>query len=84
MHQQQRCVGVVTSVSLKSWRRYAIVFAFVIAAVLTPPDVISQLSLAVPTILLYEASILSVRLVERRRREADAAAAAAAAGEAAE
>ena len=54
-------IGVVTSDSLKSWRRYAIVFAFVIAAVLTPPDVISQLSLAIPTILLYEASILSVR-----------------------
>jgi sec-independent protein translocase protein TatC len=77
-------IGVVTSDSLKSWRRYAIVFAFVVAAVLTPPDVISQLSLALPTILLYEASILSVKLVERRRREADAAAAATAAGEAAE
>ena len=77
-------IGVVTSDALKSWRRYAIVFAFVIAAVLTPPDVISQLSLAIPTILLYEASILSVKLVERRRREADAAAAASAAGEAAE
>ena len=58
--------------------------AFVVAAVLTPPDVISQLSLAIPTILLYEASILSVKYVERRRREADAAAAASAAGEAAE
>jgi sec-independent protein translocase protein TatC len=77
-------IGVVTSDSLKSWRRYAIVFAFVVAAVLTPPDVISQLSLALPTILLYEASILSVRLVERRRREAEAAAAASATGEAAE
>jgi sec-independent protein translocase protein TatC len=77
-------IGVVNSDSLKSWRRYAIVFAFVIAAVLTPPDVISQLSLAIPTILLYEASILSVKLVERRRRESEAAAAASAAGEAAE
>lgn len=77
-------IGVVTSDSLKSWRRYAIVFAFVIAAVLTPPDVISQLSLALPTLLLYEASILSVKLVERRRRDAEAAAAASAAGEAAE
>jgi len=77
-------IGVVNSDSLKSWRRYAIVFAFVIAAVLTPPDVISQLSLALPTILLYEASILSVKLVERRRRETEAAAAASATGEAAE
>jgi sec-independent protein translocase protein TatC len=77
-------IGVVTSDSLKSWRRYAIVFAFIVAAVLTPPDIISQLSLALPTLLLYEASILSVKLVERRRREAEAAAAASAAGEAAE
>jgi len=47
--------------------------------VLTPPDVISQLSLAIPTILLYEASILSVRLVERRRESQEATAAAEAA-----
>jgi len=76
-------IGVLTSATLKSWRRYAIVFAFIVAPVLTPPDVISQLSLAIPTMLLYEASILSVRMVERRR-EAEATAAAAAAGEAAE
>jgi sec-independent protein translocase protein TatC len=71
-------IGVLTSATLKSWRRYAIVFAFIIAAVLTPPDVISQLSLAIPTMLLYEASILSVRMVERRRERDEAAAAAAA------
>lgn len=74
-------IGVLTSTSLKSWRRYAIVFAFVVAAVLTPPDVISQLSLAIPTILLYEASILSVRMVERRRAESEARDAAAEAAE---
>jgi sec-independent protein translocase protein TatC len=74
-------IGVLTSTSLKSWRRYAIVFAFVVAAVLSPPDVISQLSLAIPTILLYEASILSVRLVERRRAASEAANAAAEAAE---
>jgi sec-independent protein translocase protein TatC len=74
-------IGVLTSTSLKSWRRYAIVFAFVVAAVLTPPDVISQLSLAIPTILLYEASILSVRMVERRRAASEAEAAAAEAAE---
>jgi sec-independent protein translocase protein TatC len=68
-------IGVLTSATLKSWRRYAIVFAFIIAAVLTPPDVISQLSLAIPTVLLYEASILSVRMVERRRERDEAAAA---------
>jgi sec-independent protein translocase protein TatC len=68
-------IGVLTSATLKSWRRYAIVFAFILAAVLTPPDVISQLSLAIPTMLLYEASILSVRMVERRRERDEAAAA---------
>jgi sec-independent protein translocase protein TatC len=72
---------VLTSATLKSWRRYAIVFAFIIAAVLTPPDVISQLSLAIPTILLYEASILSVRMVERRRAASETADAAAEAAE---
>jgi sec-independent protein translocase protein TatC len=69
-------VGVVTSQTLKSYRRYAIVLAFIAAAVLTPPDIISQLGLAIPTLLLYEASILAVRMVEKRRATAEAAAAA--------
>jgi sec-independent protein translocase protein TatC len=69
--------GIIDSQFLKDKRRYAIVFVFVIAAVLTPPDVISQFALAVPTLLLYEASILSVRMVERKRAEAEAARAAA-------
>ncbi len=60
-------VGVVTSAGLARWRRYAIVLAFVAAAVLTPPDVFSQVSLALPIIVLYEISILMARLVERRR-----------------
>ena len=50
--------------------------AFVAAAVLTPPDVISQIGLAIPTLLLYEASIFSVRYVERKRAAEDAARAA--------
>jgi sec-independent protein translocase protein TatC len=57
-------IGIVTSEMLKSKRRYFIVVAFVIAAVLTPPDVLSQMSLAVPLLLLYEGSIWSVRMVE--------------------
>jgi sec-independent protein translocase protein TatC len=69
--------GIIDSQFLKDKRRYAIVIVFAVAAVLTPPDVISQLALAVPTLLLYEASILSVRMVERRRVEAEAARAAA-------
>jgi sec-independent protein translocase protein TatC len=65
--------GIVDSKFLKEKRRYAVVVVFVLAAVLTPPDVISQFALAVPTLLLYEASILSVRWVEKRRAEAEAA-----------
>jgi sec-independent protein translocase protein TatC len=75
-------IGIVTSDMLKSGRRYAIVLAFVAAAVLTPPDIISQFGLALPTLLLYEGSIISVRMVERRRAR-DAAAREAAAGKAA-
>ncbi len=60
-------VGIVTSDQLKAKRRYFIVIAFVIAAVLTPPDVLSQLSLALPLIALYEGSIWSVRVVESGR-----------------
>jgi sec-independent protein translocase protein TatC len=72
-------IGLVTSAQLKAKRKYAIVGAFVLAAVLTPPDVISQMSLAVPLLLLFEGSIWSVRVVERKAK-AQAAAAAAAAG----
>lgn len=59
-------IGVVTSQQLKDKRRYFIVGAFVIAAILTPPDVLSQLSLALPLMGLYEASIYAVRIVERK------------------
>ena len=59
-------VGIITSEQLKEKRRYFIVGAFVIAAVLTPPDVLSQLSLALPLMALYEGSIWSVRLVEKK------------------
>jgi sec-independent protein translocase protein TatC len=64
-------VGLVTSDQLKAKRRYAIVGVFIAAAVLTPPDVLSQMSLAIPLLLLFEGSIWSVRMVERRKaREA--------------
>ncbi len=59
-------IGVITSAQLRAKRKFAIVGAFGIAAVLTPPDVLSQLSLAGPLILLYEGSIWSVHFVERR------------------
>lgn len=60
-------VGIIGSDFLKKQRRYAIVLVFVIAAVLTPPDVFSQLALAIPGLLLYEASIISVSMIEKRR-----------------
>jgi sec-independent protein translocase protein TatC len=69
-------VGLVTSEQLKSKRRYFIVLAFVIAAILTPPDVLSQMSLALPLLALYEGSVWSVRMVERRAAAARAAEAA--------
>ncbi len=62
-------VGLVTSDFLKRNRRYSVVFAFVVAAVLTPPDVISQFALAIPLIALYEASIWSVWLIEKQRAD---------------
>ncbi|MFC0219181.1 sec-independent protein translocase protein TatC [Pseudochelatococcus lubricantis] len=65
--------GVIDSAFLTSKRRYAIVIVFAVAAVLTPPDIISQIALAVPTLLLYELSIVSVRLTEKKRAAADAA-----------
>src|SRR5262249_4502746 len=68
--------GFLSSETLKSGRRYAIVLAFIAAAVLTPPDVISQIALALPTIVLYEASIFSVKYVERKRAAEEAARAA--------
>jgi sec-independent protein translocase protein TatC len=66
--------GFIDSAWLVAKRRYAIVVVFVIAAVLTPPDVISQIALAVPTLLLYEASIYVVRMVEKRQKVDEGAA----------
>jgi sec-independent protein translocase protein TatC len=74
-------IGIITSQQLKEKRRYFIVAAFVLAAVLTPPDVISQLSLAVPLLILYEGSIWSVRIVEKKAKEEAAAKEAAAKAE---
>ena len=59
-------IGILTSKQLKEKRRYFIVVAFIIAAVLTPPDVISQMSLAIPLLILYEGSIIAVSVVEKK------------------
>jgi len=67
-------LGVVTVEKLKEWRSYFIVGAFIVAAVVTPPDVVSQLALAIPMCLLYELGILASRLVSSpRKAAADAA-----------
>jgi sec-independent protein translocase protein TatC len=70
-------VGLTNAKWLREKRRYAIVGVFVIAAVLTPPDVISQLALATPTLLLYEISIYLVAMTEKKYEAEQAAKAAA-------
>jgi sec-independent protein translocase protein TatC len=61
--------GIVTRAQLSSGRRYAIVGAFAIAAVLTPPDIVSQLLLAVPLCLLYELALIAIWFTEKRRKK---------------
>ncbi|MGF1562060.1 MAG: twin-arginine translocase subunit TatC [Geminicoccaceae bacterium] len=65
-------VGLISADDLVRNRKFAIVGVFVVAAVLTPPDIISQIGLGIPIIILYEISIISVRMVERRRAQAEA------------
>ena len=67
-------MGVVSVEKLRSLRRYAIVLAFVVAAVITPPDALSMMLLAIPMILLYEAGVLAAALLVRRRKVARGAA----------
>ena len=63
--------GLASADGLRSKRKYAIVAVFALAAFLTPPDPISQIGLALPTLLLYEISILAVRMVEKKRESAE-------------
>ncbi|WP_374515012.1 twin-arginine translocase subunit TatC [Brevundimonas sp.] len=65
--------GIISAKTMAEGRRYAIVAVVVLAAIVTPPDPISQLMLAVPLVLLYEVSIWCVRLIEMRRKKADEA-----------
>ena len=62
-------VGIVSVDGLRRGRRYAIVGMFVVAAIITPPDIISQIGLAVPLILLYEISILAAAWMQRKPKE---------------
>lgn len=65
--------GMVTSKGLAEKRKYAVVLTFAAAALLTPPDIISQIGLGIPILLLYEISILGTKIVEKKRAERDAA-----------
>jgi sec-independent protein translocase protein TatC len=65
-------VGIIDSKYLSKMRRYAIVAVVGIAAVLTPPDLISMISLALPMLLLYEGSVIAVKVLEKRRAAAEA------------
>jgi sec-independent protein translocase protein TatC len=67
-------IGILSAEKLSKFRRYAIVLIFIAAAILTPPDVISQLSLALPLLVLYELSIFGSKWVERNKIKAEAAA----------
>ena len=64
--------GLATSQGMRAKRKYAIVGVFVFAAVITPPDVVSQIALAIPMILLYEISIICARMAEKKREARDA------------
>lgn len=63
--------GIIKAGMLRSFRRYAIVLIFIVAAITTPPDVISQTALALPLLLLYELSIFAVAAAERQAARAD-------------
>ena len=59
--------GLVTVEQLREWRGYIVVAIFVVAAIVTPPDVVSQIALAIPMCLLYEVGILFAQLITRRK-----------------
>jgi sec-independent protein translocase protein TatC len=60
---------MVDSIFLKKRRKYVIVIIFASAAILTPPDPITQIGLAIPLLILYELSIFSVKIIESKKKE---------------
>ena len=62
-------VGFIDSEYLKKRRKYVIVIIFAVAAILTPPDPITQIGLGIPLLILYELSILSVKMIEKKKRD---------------
>ena len=63
-------VGFIDSEYLKKRRKYVIVIIFTVAAILTPPDPITQIGLGIPLLILYELSILSVKIIEKKQKDA--------------
>ena len=63
-------VGIVDSLYLKKRRKYVVIIIFVVAAILTPPDPITQIGLGIPLLILYELSILSVKIIEKKKPNA--------------
>jgi sec-independent protein translocase protein TatC len=62
-------VGFIDSEYLKKRRKYVVVIIFAVAAILTPPDPVTQIGLAIPLLLLYEISIWSVKIIEKKIKE---------------
>jgi sec-independent protein translocase protein TatC len=60
--------GLVTVEQLREWRGYVVVAIFIVAAIVTPPDVVSQLALAIPMCILYEVGLVAGLLISRRRK----------------
>jgi len=65
-------IGVVNSKFLRERRKYVVIIIFSVAAILTPPDPITQIGLAIPLLILYELSIFSVSIIEKRQEEKNA------------
>tara|TARA_B100001758_G_scaffold41223_1_gene32389 strand:+ start:309 stop:572 length:264 start_codon:yes stop_codon:yes gene_type:complete len=65
-------IGFIDSIFLRERRKYVVIIIFAVAAVLTPPDPVTQIGLAVPLLLLYELSIISVKVIEKKAEKKDA------------
>ncbi|HIF61777.1 MAG TPA: twin-arginine translocase subunit TatC, partial [Candidatus Pelagibacter sp.] len=63
-------VGFVDSAYLKKRRKYVVVIIFAVAAIITPPDPITQIGLGIPLLILYELSILAVKIIEKKNKDA--------------
>ncbi len=64
-------IGLIDSIFLKQRRKYVVIIIFTAAAVLTPPDPVTQIGLAIPLLILYELSIFSVKVIEKKNKEKD-------------